>query len=413
MQNFNVPSYYENFKCIGTACEDTCCQGWSISIDRETFEKYEGCEDPVLRPLFKIAIEKSSSEIADHANNFGIMKMLPNGQCHFLQSDKLCAIQKTMGSDALSTTCSVYPRMYNRFGSQREIAIGMSCPEAARVVLLNKDPITFKTINTPMLTDSTRITSWAFPLGGDGDPVQIGVLNDFRALIISILQMRELSLGARLMVLGFLLEDVQQITTSTTFLNAREILPILTAFVGLLTRPAELEKQYENILPDIPRKLEIMTKLIPQMLLPSVSKRFGECLLAAAEGLTSDEGEGAIEKYTYSHKNYYSPFFRNRQNIFENYLVNQVISRLFPFTRGSYLDLYRELVFNICIIQVLLVGISARNKGLDESDVIKLVQTFSRKSDHNRMYLESLAGLLGAGPQSSFIDVMWMPKETA
>lgn len=411
MQNFNVPSYYEDFKCIGTACEDTCCKGWKISIDRDTYEKYEASEDSILKPIFSIAIDRNTATNADNANNFGIMKMLPNGDCHFLQEDKLCGIQKHMGPDALSVTCSVYPRMYNRFGSQREIAIGVSCPEAARVVLLNRESITFKTINTPLLTDSSRITSWAFPLGGHGDPAQIDVLNDFRALIIAILQMREISVGARLMVLGFLLEDIQQIANSASFSNANEMMPVLSAFFGMLSQPAELEKQYENIQPDIPRKLEIVTKLIPQLLTSGTNKRLNECLLDASEGLSAEEGEGLIEKYTHSRENYYAPFFKDRGHIFENYMVNHVISRLFPFTRGSYLDLYRELVFNICIIQVLLVGMSARNKGLDESIVVKLIQTFSRKADHNRSHLDSLAALFGSDPQSSFFDVMWMVKE--
>lgn len=338
--------------------------------------------------------------------------MLPDGQCHFLQEDKLCSIQKHMGPDALSITCSVYPRIYNRFGSQREIAIGVSCPEAARVILLNPEPITFQTITTPLRADNRKITSWAFPSGGDGDPEQIDVLNDFRALIIAILQMRELSVGARLMVLGFLLEDIHRITTSETFSNAREMVPVLTVFAGMLAQPRALEKQYANIQSDTPRKLEVMTKLISQSLAVGANQRFNECLLAAAEGLAAEEGEGLLEKYAYSHENYYVPFFKDSQHIFENYMVNHVISRLFPFTRGSYLDLYRELVFNVCIIQVLLVGIAARHHGLDESTVVKLIQTFSRKSDHSRSHLESLIELLAAESQDSFVDVMWMPKET-
>jgi len=84
---------------------------------------------------------------------------------------------------------------------------------------------------------------------------------------------------------------------------------------------------------------------------------------------------GLLRKYRQSYNDFYKSFFQNKENIFENYLVNNVIARLFPFTRGSYLDLYRELVLNLSVIQVLLVGIAAHHKGLDEMLVIQLFQS--------------------------------------
>ena len=35
-----VPDYYKDFKCIAGACEDTCCAGWQIVIDKKTLKKY-------------------------------------------------------------------------------------------------------------------------------------------------------------------------------------------------------------------------------------------------------------------------------------------------------------------------------------------------------------------------------------
>ena len=34
------PRYFEEFKCIGGKCEDSCCIGWNIDIDKITFKKY-------------------------------------------------------------------------------------------------------------------------------------------------------------------------------------------------------------------------------------------------------------------------------------------------------------------------------------------------------------------------------------
>lgn len=35
------PQYAKRFRCIGGACEDACCSGWAVTIDRSTYQKYE------------------------------------------------------------------------------------------------------------------------------------------------------------------------------------------------------------------------------------------------------------------------------------------------------------------------------------------------------------------------------------
>ena len=35
------PAYYEKFHCIAGECEDTCCAGWEIDIDDESYRFYQ------------------------------------------------------------------------------------------------------------------------------------------------------------------------------------------------------------------------------------------------------------------------------------------------------------------------------------------------------------------------------------
>ncbi|MDO9195558.1 flagellin lysine-N-methylase [Rhodoferax sp.] len=414
MDNISVPAYYSKFACIGPRCEDTCCSGWTISIDSATYDKYTKNTHQKLAPLFRLAVSKNLFPSSD--STYGQMKMKANGSCHFQEEDKLCAIQKNLGAKALSTTCKVYPRYLNQFGSQRENALGISCPEAARLVLLNPEPMQFGMVALDPGVDDQTFRSYRFPLQNDGDPSQIAVLNDFRAVIIATLQLRTMSVGARMMVLGCLLEDANRIVTADTFVNASELSSTLASFAGMLSNPAALEAQFVQIQPNVARKLETITEMISSSLMVGASARFNECLLAAAEGLDADPVNeagtpGVLARYLQSYTAFYAPFFKDRQHIFENYLVNQVIARLFPFTRGTYLDLYRELVFNLSITQVLLVGMAAKYEGLDETRVIQLFQSFSRKSDHNRSHLDTLVKALGSGAQDSFVDVMWLLKD--
>jgi lysine-N-methylase len=410
-QTITVPDYYPKFKCTGPECEDTCCGGgWNISIDRDTYQKYQQDTHSELAPLFKIAVSENNLPSAASENNFGLMKMKPDGMCHFLQADKLCAIHTHMGARALSNTCRIYPRYLNQLGAQRENSLGVSCPEAARLILLNPQPMQFGLIAPEPVIDDTAFTSYRFPSQNDGDPEQMAILHDFRAVIVTVLQYRAISLGARLMVLGFLLEDADKIASSEQFAHASELIPVLETYLGMLDHPEQLEAQFAAINPNIARKIELVSKLIERSLTDKTSERFKECLQDAVEGLGAANG-GLLEKYTHSYTAHYRPFMQDKDYIFENYLVNQVITRMFPFTRRSYLDQYRELVCNLAVIQVLLTGIAAKHQGLNEAQVIQLFQTFARNSNHNSAHLDNLIASLRAGVQDSFVHVMWMLKE--
>ena len=417
MQNISAPDYFPKFSCIGAACEDTCCSGWAVNIDRDTYHNYKSNKHKALAPIFKIAVKKDTSPRANNRNNFGIMQLKPDGACFFLEENQLCAIQKHLGAQALSQTCKNYPRLFNRFGSQNEVALGISCPEAARLILLNPEPMQFATISRDSGTNENTRFAYRWPATSDGDPSQMGVFNDFRALLVGILQCRQISLGARLMLIGLLLEESDLIVHAKTFRHAAELIPTLASFANLLAYPEQVEAQFVKIQPNTLRKFAVLTQLISDSLSVGASMRFRQCLLDTVDGLKAEVGSvdsmgaSSLTKYTHSHSHFYKPYFQNREYIFENYLVNHVIARLFPFTRGSYLDLYREMVFNLSIIQVVLVGMAAKHQGLDDATVIQVFQSFARKSDHNSAYLEVLVKSLHADEHDSFAHIMWILKD--
>jgi len=36
-----VLDYYDKFECIRSDCEDSCCSGWQVAIDKNTYRKYK------------------------------------------------------------------------------------------------------------------------------------------------------------------------------------------------------------------------------------------------------------------------------------------------------------------------------------------------------------------------------------
>lgn len=411
MSTYLAPHFYPQFECTGPTCEDTCCSGWRVDIDRRTFEKYRKVRHVELAPLMKQTLVKNPAAGASKGTGYASLTMKRDGDCHFLQPDKLCSVQRVLGSEALSDTCAIYPRHVNRFGAQQERSLGISCPTAARLVLMNPEPIRFETFSQDAGLTGRASFGFQFPEKNEGDPEQVAILNDFRALILALLQWRELELGARLMLLGSLMEDVDQIASSDTFRHAREVLPTLSAYAAMLGDPARVRQQFEQVPSDLSKKLELMTGLLGGALKLGARMRFQECLTDAADGLDATPEMDIFQRYRDSHERYVRPYFQAQGHILENYLVNQVFFRMFPFVRGTYLDLFREMVFNLAILQVLLVGLAARHQGLNDTLVLKLFQSYARKSDHNSSHLQTLRQALPADTQNSFIKLLWLVKE--
>lgn len=128
-----VPNYFNEFKCIASECEDTCCAGWEIVIDDETYKRYENVEGE-FGEILRSKIVKSDGE-----NIF----LLNNGNCSFLNEKKMCEIYINLGEDHLCYTCQQFPRYTEEFLDLKEVGLSLSCPEAARIILRRAENTTF------------------------------------------------------------------------------------------------------------------------------------------------------------------------------------------------------------------------------------------------------------------------------
>ncbi len=118
MMKIRVPEYFKRFLCIADRCEDSCCIGWEIDIDRETMKKYE-------------ALGGEIAEKTRHAT-FPLDK---NGRCAFLDGHGLCRIISEHGEEYLCSICREHPRYYGVGDGYIDGGIGLGCPEAARMIL--------------------------------------------------------------------------------------------------------------------------------------------------------------------------------------------------------------------------------------------------------------------------------------
>ena len=110
---YHKPSFFDQFKCIGSACTDTCCAGWEIEVDETTAEGYlteKGAFGDRLR-----------REIGSEPGEYFFK--LQNNRCPFLNKENLCDIFINLGEDRLCDICREHPRFYNWFGDYTEVVL--------------------------------------------------------------------------------------------------------------------------------------------------------------------------------------------------------------------------------------------------------------------------------------------------
>lgn len=130
---FILPDYYDEFSCIGGDCQNTCCAGWGIPIDGDTYSYYEGVSGE-FGACLKRHITKN--EAGD-----GRMVMTPDDRWPFLNENGLCRIYCTLGEEHMSDTCKLFPRIAEVFGSVSTMSLGLSCEEVLRLVCEQRESV--------------------------------------------------------------------------------------------------------------------------------------------------------------------------------------------------------------------------------------------------------------------------------
>lgn len=122
-QFYRQPRYYSNFSCIGGSCPMSCCLIWRVDWKKDEVEKLKNsdCSDK-LRTL----IDNSFMQLEDNSGNF-VINMDDKKRCPFLTEDNFCLIQRELGAEYLSHTCTIYPRNSRLSGNTVLNYCNLSC----------------------------------------------------------------------------------------------------------------------------------------------------------------------------------------------------------------------------------------------------------------------------------------------
>lgn len=432
------PGYYRNFSCIGPDCPDHCCKDWRIEVDRKTYELYREMEDSNVdlqdgdlgcfdgqgtereqknsevrsAPPFSGDLDKKI-RLTDEASrtdlNYAEMILDKNKVCPFYDIDGLCKIQKTYGSAALCRTCSSYPRKANTgigaYEGAVELTLNMSCPEAQRLALFNREPMRFYFEEMALKNNDPLLDMSLHTVKAD-DLIRPYVF-DIRDCSIDILQARSLSVAERLFAVGMLLQNITEFADTGAYQKIPEILGIYRRSVEGETFSGALRNFAEN---------DVITAMMQRTLIDSI-KQIGDSYFhggAAYRELTevifgwgkSGEDEVDYVKIT-EHANglsdkYWKPFCDEKGYIIENYFVNLAFATVFPFQHAEALSPYGHFVIfaqQYATMRLLFLAAAEKYGAVSDDTVRGVITALNVATQHStsakdiaKAYIESGVG---------------------
>jgi lysine-N-methylase len=410
------PTYAENFHCIGSSCEDTCCQGWNVPVDRESFEKYRNLPDVPLSALLKASVHPTPVSEGKEVTpaNFAQIRMNEANQCPLLATDGLCQVQRELGESMLSHTCSVYPRIINTVDGVQEKALSLSCPEAARLVLLHPNLLSLHRQGAAATDTDLRL--------GTSDPAEVIAAQEalmqkridhpftpqawfwpIRAAIIDLVGNRTYPLWQRLFLLGVFCRRLDAIAKGEL---ARPIPDFLGDFASTVAT-GNLLPAMDSLPVDRPAQLDVVLRLAGMMLHRSnVRPRFVECIQAFTDGIGNGPRatlETLSAQYAVAHDRHYQPFFERHPHILENYLLNTIFRTHFPFGRSGAQangipDMTREfalLTAQFALMKGLLIGVAGHHRySFSTNHVVLTFQAAAKHFEHHPEFLNQAHTLL-------------------
>ena len=199
------PNYYNKFECVADRCEATCCAGWQIVIDEEARKRYQS-ESRAYGEVLRKGIDWTE----------GVFLQDSHKRCAFLLENNLCEMYQQLGEESLCFTCANYPRHMEEFENLREITLTVSCPEVARILLEQKEPVTF-------VEEEIEVEEEEFE---EFDPFFFSYLEDARKIMIAILQNRDLSVAVRMAVVHSMSIKMQEVIEESDLFDLADVFEI-------------------------------------------------------------------------------------------------------------------------------------------------------------------------------------------
>jgi len=382
------PRFGSLFRCLGEACPEDCCTGWSVDVDKTTYDAYKRTSTRQLKAKFDSSVYRKQNETTNHS--YGLIgKNDSTNSCCFLEN-RLCSIQKSLGSARLSHTCFNFPRAHRRIDQEIERSFTLACPEIARLALLDKHAYEFEE-----LEDTIRIATVS-SLNSEGQ-INRTLANELRIFALSLLKGYTGPTWEKLAILGVVCEAFSQAYRRGTLSpdSGRSILLTIQSLIqqGKIGGELSLAAPQPNL------QAEAFSLILKAVPIKAYTELAQKRMNNALEGLQFDlsGGENNVDTLATRYQQGLARLaltLKNTPWFFDHYVISDLLWNAFPFNREDPYASYIGIVTRFGLVRLLLAGSCMHNPDISENELAQVVQTFVRHYQHNRLFASTVDGCL-------------------
>jgi lysine-N-methylase len=388
------PQFYRRFSCIGPKCENDCCHGWRVTIDKKTFEAYQQSDD--------IHLVDISNQMArpPKPTDKSYREITLNHQRHCpLQEDGgNCYVHSRYGQEMLSFTCRTYPRTIRYINGRPQPSLGLSCPEASRRILL--DPFAMVMSSGPGIPDNlTTITV----------PEPAPYFEELQQVAMQVVSGGKGSADERLFSLGLLLQLL-----ANRLEQGDNIKPICDQFLQMQAN-GELHQLYGKVKPGLDGLALVMEKMLQEsrffhsnVALFNFHQKFLNSI--TNQGLEQGQnGKLNIRELLSIRQPAFQQFVEESDQGLVNMILHWIYSDNLCTRKGKpLLRNYTLYVVKYILIRFYLMMLA--EKGHGNELLVNIVYAFSRSSEHDLLFILKLYTKLSEEGWGSYANIMSLLK---
>lgn len=368
---YTVPDYYDEFECIAGDCEDTCCAGWQIVIDKESLKKYWNENGDYKKKLHK-SIDWMQKTFRQDKEK----------RCAFLKADNLCEMYQKLGEKSLCKTCQSYPRHTEEFENVREISLSLSCPVVARMLLGRKEPVQFRSEERDGEEEFVGF-----------DPFLYSNLLDAREIIISILQDRKLSIETRMVLCMGLAYDIENRVRSGNLFSCDAVFQRYENKEYLNAASRKVSKLFINM----QNRYHFNKRLFEDLWKLEILRGEWEMQLAESQYHLFGKGEKEYGRLIKRFK-----WWMQEESEYDWAVIAEQLMVYYVFTYfcGAVYDerIFMNLQMAVGCTEIIWNLLAARwiknEETLDMDDIVEITYLFSRELEHSDDNLKTMWRLL-------------------
>ena len=378
---YKQPKYFEDFKCIGGCCPESCCDGWEVQwrkVELDKLRETDASSD--LKGFIDTAFEETDEEdlykvsmvsdevLGEQGEVLNVIK-----RCPFHNKETgLCDIQKELGEEYLGVVCKSYPRRYFTCNNVILRTCTTSCPAVLNLLFSDDRAV------TPLLTPARDVAeaSKTVSIKMDGDetfntyPIlkyRFELLDFFWDLMCINNRTVETSI-----ILGAL--AAKKFSDAAASRKYNSIPELIKELRSQMNSTAVL-RSVEEIVPNYSIKFKITNNAIVMF--------FGERTHNIDISALHNGKELIVENYLAGIENF-NKAFEGKNYILRNVFINLLLDCKMPLydPRQSIFDNYSYFVMCAAIIKTVAAAIGFTSSRI-EADFRRAVSEISRTISHN------------------------------